>query len=139
MFTAIRSSRGFTLVEILIVVAIVGILAAIALPAYTSYIAKGKRAEARSALLEGAQYLERQYSATNQYSDSTFPARLQTAPPGAAGASVNYNITVTVANNTSYTMTAAPVAADACGSLVLTHTGAKSRTGTELTDAECWR
>ena len=47
--------KGFTLIEVMIVVAIVGILAAIALPSYNEYIRRGHRAEARAALLQGAQ------------------------------------------------------------------------------------
>jgi len=133
-----HSSQGFTLIELMIVVAIVGILIAVALPAYTDHIAKGKRAEARAVLLEGAQFMERQYSATSAYSTTGFPARLTTAPAGTASG-FNYTVTVT-AVATAYTLTAAPVAPEAkCGSLVLSHTGAKSVSGASLTSAQCWK
>lgn len=132
-------SHGFTLMELMITVAIVGILAAVALPAYTSYIAKGKRAEARAVLLEAAQYMERQYSNQSQYQNS-LPSRMLQVP---ASGTANYNVTVT-ATTSAYTLTAAPqnsMAADDCGSLVLTNTGARSRTSasTVMTDATCWR
>ena len=133
-----RSLRGFTLIELMIVLAIVGILSAIAFPSYTRYVAKGKRAEARAALLESAQYMERQYSAQNAYS-GTLPTRLRQVP--VAPSTANYSLTVS-ATVSAYTLTATPVNAmvgDACGALVLNNAGQKSRTGTAMSDSECWR
>lgn len=62
-----RFNSGFTLIELMIVVAIVAILASIAYPAYTSSILKGKRAEARTALMELMQQQERYMTQTNSY------------------------------------------------------------------------
>ena len=70
---------GFTLIEIMITVAIVGILAAVALPSYTSYVARGKRAEVRANMLEAAQFMERYYSTNFRYT-----ATAGTAGSGAA-------------------------------------------------------
>ncbi|WP_440998202.1 type IV pilin protein [Arhodomonas sp. SL1] len=63
-----RDARGFTLIEVMIVVVIVGILAAIAYPGYQDYMRNSQRAEARSELLQAAQRLERTYTAENEYS-----------------------------------------------------------------------
>lgn len=70
-------SAGFTLIELMITVAIVGILAAVAYPAYTSHVAKGRRAECRSGLMQAMQQQERYFTQYNAY-----------APFGAASAAV---------------------------------------------------
>ena len=62
-----RQNNGFTLIELMIVVAIVGILAAVAYPAYTDSVAKGKRAEARAAVMDLLQQQERYFTQMNTY------------------------------------------------------------------------
>lgn len=66
-----RFNQGFTLIELMITVAIVGILAAIAYPSYTSQIEKGRRAECRGGLLKTMQQQERYYTQRNAYTDFT--------------------------------------------------------------------
>ena len=130
-----RQSVGFTLIELMITVAIIGILAAIAYPSYTEYVKKTRRAEIAELLSEQAQTLERSYSKNN----GTY---IGTA--GLSTGNAYYSITPTV-NAQDYTLTAAPVPAsmmngDKCGSFVITNTGARSNTGlaTGTTSTTCW-
>ncbi len=66
-----RFNRGFTLIEIMIVIAIIGIIITIAAPSYTEYLKKGRRAEVVSLLSEQAQILERFYTKNNVYTGIT--------------------------------------------------------------------
>ncbi len=135
-------AAGFTLIEVMIVVAIIAVLSAIAFPSYTEYVMRGNRAEARTALLEAQQFMERFYAANSRYTTAadanpTLPARLQNIPD----ASARYTLTVTATIN-AYTLTANPagsMAADKCGALSVTNTGVKGRGATGPTVQECWR
>ena len=132
-----RMQKGFTLIEVMIVVAIVGILSAIAYPSYAEYIRRGHRAEARAGLLQGAQWLERAATATGTYPlTAAFPATLQTVPNN------RYDIAA-VSNGTTFTLTATPKGAqtgDKCGNYTLTNTGLRGANGATTGDivTECW-
>ena len=72
VFQSVRSGRqfrlaGFSLVELLVVLVIMGVLSGVALPAYTRYVQRGHRTEAMAALLESQHFMERYYSANGQY------------------------------------------------------------------------
>ena len=120
--------RGFTLVEIMVVLAIVMTLAAIAMPSYTENINRSKRAEAKAQLLEAAQFMQRFYSQNDSYAQTragvamAVPDALARVPRTAAEGSQNYTISFATPGPTTATfiLQAAPrvggsMAGDKCG------------------------
>jgi type IV pilus assembly protein PilE len=140
--------RGFTLIELMITVAIVAILAAVAYPAYTKHIAKGKRSAAQavmySALSKQEQYM---LNARSYYPTGTGPTTTMTLTPLGlnvpSDVSSNYDITVGSDNSLApptFYVEAAPKTGQAandssCGTLRLTNTGTKTASGG---GANCW-
>lgn len=138
------AQMGFSLIELLVVVAIIGILASIAIPSYREYVAKAKRAEATAALMENAQFLEQWFTTNGFYStgldNNTAPALKVTQVPRDGG-TANYEITAVV-SNTTYTLIATranSMADDVCGNFTLTQTGVQGVSGGGKTSSECWR
>jgi type IV pilus assembly protein PilE len=131
------SSSGFSLIELMITVAVVAILASIALPAYQEQVAKSKRAEGKSALLRAAQSMERYYTSNNTYAAPALSDAGISSYSGDSGESA-YNITLPAATATTFTLTATPTFTDAnCGVLSITNTGVKTETGSKDV-AYCW-
>lgn len=135
--------RGFTLIELMIVVAVVGILSAIAYPSYTEYVRRGHRADARAGLLQAQQWLERAATATGVY-----PTTLPAALTWSGDASKRYTIGFAAGNtNAAYTLTATPKnpgpqAGDKCGTYTLSNTGLRGANGKTAGqsgyDTDCW-
>jgi type IV pilus assembly protein PilE len=139
-----HASSGFTLIELMVTVAIVTILATIAVTSYTSQIQKSRRTEAKSALLDLAGREERLFSTTNTYSsDEAFLGYATAAgTPMTNMAFGNGYYTLTAASTAStYTLTATAVGAQAgdttCGNFTLNQLGVQGVTGTG-TAASCW-
>jgi len=140
---SLRTSKpqiGFSLIELLIVIAIVGILAAVGYPSYTSYVTKTKRSDGTLALMEAVQAMERCKSTTFSYQTCTLPEQ-QTVSPEAY-----YTLALTPAPTAStYTIVATPQNAQAndakCASISIDHLGKRTSTpGTAGADDNgCWK
>ncbi len=153
-----ESMPGFTLIEVMIVVAIISILAAIALPSYTSYIARANRADARAQLMQVGQFMQRFYGANDRYDTirdgsvgviDRIPANLQQSP---ADSTALYTLEIPTATltNSSYVLRMVPVAGakmdgDECGTFTVSSTGVRgvivggtASTSGALRD-RCWK
>lgn len=142
--------KGFTLIELMIVIAIVAILSSIALPSYSSYVARSKRADARGQLLQAAQFMQRFYAANDQFVVDRAGTPIATAMPVSLRQSPSqgtalYALVITAsAAPAGYTLTMAPVAGasmanDPCGSYTLNSSGVRGVTGGTLSLDECWK
>ncbi|MGH8467618.1 MAG: type IV pilin protein [Gammaproteobacteria bacterium] len=147
----IRTVSGFTLIEVMIVVAIVGILSAIAYPSYQQHVRSSRRADAQAALLELAQIMERRFTENNGYDLGLAgvvdaPDNLPFTQSPRDGTAV-YNLTLLAVAANTFTLQAAPIAGGpqvGDGNMQLAETGAKfwDRTGDGDfgdTDEDCWR
>jgi type IV pilus assembly protein PilE len=126
-------ARGFTLIELMITVAIVAILASVAYPVYSGHIAKGRRAEARTVAVEASQWMERFYAENYRYDKNTkdvavtdanlFAGRFTQSPKSGTA---SYTVGLTNLAQQTYTIQLTRAGAmlnDVCGDLTVTHTG----------------
>jgi type IV pilus assembly protein PilE len=158
-----KLNQGFTLIELMIVVAVVGILSAIAYPNYRDSVDKGRRASAKAVLQDAQAYMERIYSENYSYHADTqgtlinsgtyFQSNFTVAPkPGEGNAAYNIIVQTLQTTPNQYTVTAVPITAgpmagDRCGTFVVNRTGRKGVTGYSTTlyanqltaNRECWK
>ena len=132
-----RRTHGFTLIELMIVIVVVGILAAIAFPSYENYVLRAGRTDAKSSLLNHAQALDRCFTQLNTYVESTAANTCPVIP--ATSAEGRYTLARTDPNAaTAYTLEARPTGRQdrdtRCTLFRLTHTGVR----TSAPNTDCW-
>lgn len=139
MIEKTRGSRGFTLIELMIVVAIISILAAIAYPSYQRYVESTRRSLAQADLLELAQFLERRYSANFDYraADGSNPALPFSTSPRNTNEPTAYNIDfASTVTDSTFTLRAEPTtlqSGDECGTLLISQDGSRN-----AAQNDCW-
>lgn len=133
-----RNDAGFTLIELMIVVGIIGVLGAISYPLYTDYVQKGRRADGKSAVLNAAHEMERCGSTFGRYNHANCAA--QANPPDSPEG--HYSIASSNVTASTYTFTATAQGAQAadsaeCDAFAVNQAGVKTSTGSEGND-RCW-
>jgi len=136
-----KTIRGFTLIEVMMVVAVLAIVVSFGLPSYREQVMKSRRAEGMGELLELADRLERFYSDRGSYEDATL---------GNGGTDIyrattdkgHYALTIDAQDAVTFTISATPQgtqAKDKCGKFTLTSLGVRSVSGGSLSTDDCWK
>lgn len=140
MLNTYRQQKGFTLIELMIVVVIIAILAAISYPSYQEFVKRGYRTEGQAFLSEVAARQERYFAQNNDYVTDTADVGKLSLKNGTSSETGKYILSLgSAANDGGYTLTATQQFNDtACGNLTLTATGVKGVTGSQSA-SDCWK
>lgn len=134
----VQRSRGFTLIEMMIVVVILAILAAIALPSYQKYVLRSHRAEGQALLSEAAARQERYFAQNNTYASTSTALNLASYLAGVQ----YYSLAISNVTASTYTLTATATGSQArdseCLTLTLDQAGTRGASGTG-TASTCWQ
>lgn len=133
-----RRRAGFTLIELAIVLLIVAILMAVAIPSYRRYVVRSKRVDAQRTLVDLAAREEQVF-----YSKNTYTSALTDLNATAGMAGANYVIDIASASSTAFVARATAAGQQAtsdkqCQTLTLSNTGVQGSTGTTANDSACW-
>ena len=134
-----KKTRGFTLIELMIVLAILSIIVAVGYPSYMEHVKKSRRAEGMGHLLELADRMERAYSDQGFYPPAGTVSNVYVATTDGGF----YTLSIVSANNVAYTVSAAPTSLgrqndDKCKTFTLTSLGQKSISGS-VPNSQCWK
>jgi len=136
---AVRKVRGFTLIELLIAVAIIGIIAAVAIPSYSGYVTQSRRTEAISLLLEASGEQVRFFTENNTYATSM--TQMGYGSDNEPSENGHYTIAVVSTSGAQYKLTATPIGNQLddteCASLSIDSSGLKEESGSG-TREDCW-
>ena len=130
-------SAGFTLIELMIVIAIIGILASIAYPSYTAYVERGRRSDGQSVLLDLSHRMDQYFSENKSYEGATLTQLgvKEISPEG------YYTLSIGNLAGNTFTVNATPIGAqssDSCGTLMINQLGQRGFTGASGSLADCW-
>lgn len=140
--TAKTNMHGMTLIELMIVVAILGVIIAIGYPSYQEQVRKSRRAEGMGALLELADRMERFYADRGTYAGASLTGAGRIYPNTSDGG--YYTLSIVSQNAVSYSVSAAPTSRgkqnqDKCDTFTLDSLGNKGLTGNDIPLAQCWK
>lgn len=139
----VAKMRGFTLIELMIVIMIIGVLAAIAYPSYQGHVIKTRRAAAAACALEVSQFMERFYTTNLRYVDGSGNAPALPSMQCRTDIAQFYTLQLSGTTATAYTVQAVPQGQQAsrdtkCATISIDQAGVKKSSNTGTSATECW-